>query len=38
VKEDGNKLKEMLKISDGQRKVPVIKDGDTVTVGYGGGS
>ena len=31
-------MKEMLKLSDGQRKVPVIKDGDAVIVGYGGGS
>jgi glutaredoxin len=30
------KLKEMLKHSDGQRRVPVIVDGDEVTVGYGG--
>jgi len=26
----------MLKLSKGQRKVPVIVDGDEVTVGYGG--
>lgn len=29
-------MEEMLKASDGQRKVPVIIDGDNVTVGYGG--
>ena len=31
-------MKEMLKLSEGQRKVPVIQDGDAVIVGYGGGS
>lgn len=29
-------MEEMLKASDGQRKVPVIIEGDNVTVGYGG--
>ena len=29
-------LNEMLKLSGGKRQVPVIVDGDKVTVGYGG--
>lgn len=29
-------MDEMLKASGGKRKVPVIVEGDTVTVGYGG--
>ena len=36
VKVDAAKLDEMLKYSKGQRNVPVIVEGDTVTVGYGG--
>jgi glutaredoxin 3 len=36
VKLDSNRLNEMLKYSDGVRKVPVIVDGNKVTVGYGG--
>ena len=36
VKSDKSKLEEMLKYSKGERKVPVIVDGDKVTVGYGG--
>ncbi len=36
VKEDSSKLDEMLRHSKGDRKVPVIVDGDKVTVGYGG--
>lgn len=36
VKKDSEKLKEMLKYSNGVRKVPVIVKGDKVTVGYGG--
>jgi len=30
------KLKEMLKFSNGVRKVPVIVEGDKVEIGYGG--
>ena len=30
------KLKEMLKHSKGKRSVPIIVDGGTVTVGFGG--
>jgi glutaredoxin 3 len=33
---DPEKLKEMMRHSKGQRKVPVIVDGDKVTVGFGG--
>jgi glutaredoxin len=33
---DADGLAEMLKLSKGQRKVPVIVEGKKVTVGYGG--
>ncbi len=36
VKMDSSKMDEMLKYSGGQRKVPVIVEGEKVTVGYGG--
>jgi glutaredoxin len=36
VKRDPAKLDEMLKYSRGQRNVPVIVDGEKITVGYGG--
>ncbi|MFX4262099.1 UXX-star selenoprotein family 1 [Pelotomaculum propionicicum] len=36
VQSDAEKLQEMLKLSGGVRKVPVIVDGGKVTVGYGG--
>jgi len=36
VKLDNKKLEEMLKLSGGVRKVPVIVEGGKVTVGYGG--
>ena len=36
VKADRSKLDEMLKHSKGVRQVPVIVDGDKVTVGHGG--
>jgi hypothetical protein len=36
VKEDKGKLDEMLKLTDGVRKVPVIVEGSEVTIGYGG--
>jgi hypothetical protein len=36
VKADKANLDEMLKHSGGQRKVPVIVEGEKVTVGYGG--
>jgi glutaredoxin len=36
VKSDESRLKEMLRHSDGARKVPVVVEGDKVTVGYGG--
>jgi glutaredoxin 3 len=36
VKVNAGKLEEMLKLSKGKRKVPVIVEGEKVTVGYGG--
>jgi glutaredoxin len=36
VREDKNMLEEMLKVSDGVRKVPVIVDGEKVQIGFGG--
>jgi glutaredoxin len=33
---DAEKMKEMLRHSKGKRAVPVIVDGGTVTVGFGG--
>lgn len=36
VKSDSKKLEEMLKLSGGVRKVPVIVDRGNVTIGYGG--
>ena len=36
VHDDPSKLQEMLQLSNGRRQVPVIVEGDTVTVGYGG--
>jgi glutaredoxin 3 len=36
VGSDLSKLQEMLNISGGIRKVPVIVDGGKVTIGYGG--
>jgi glutaredoxin len=36
VKSDSAKLQEMLNISGGIRQVPVIVEGDKVTIGYGG--
>lgn len=36
VKSDPEKLQDMLKRSGGKRQVPVIVDGDRVTIGYGG--
>jgi glutaredoxin len=34
--QDKDKLQEMLKISKGTRKVPVIVKGEKVEIGYGG--
>jgi len=34
--EDGRRLDEMLKFSGGVRKVPVIVEGDDVSIGYDG--
>jgi hypothetical protein len=36
VKADSKKLEEMLKLSDGVRKVPVIIEGEKVTIGFEG--
>jgi glutaredoxin len=36
VKKDKDKLQEMLKFSNGARKVPVIVKGENVDIGYGG--
>ena len=36
VKADSSKFEEMLRYSDGVRKVPVIVEWDKVTIGYGG--
>ncbi len=36
VKLDMSKMDEMLKLSGGERRVPVIVEGDKVTIGYGG--
>jgi len=33
---DSSKLGEMLEFSGGSRKVPVIVEGEKVTIGYGG--
>ncbi|GBC62727.1 glutaredoxin [Desulfonema ishimotonii] len=38
VIEDQSKIEEMLRLSGGQRKIPVIVEGDRITVGYGGGA
>ncbi len=38
MKADSTKLEEMLKYSKGVRKVPVIVEGNNVTIGYEGGS
>jgi hypothetical protein len=36
VKKDAAGMTRMLRFSHGQREVPVIVDGEQVTVGYGG--
>lgn len=36
VKADSDRLEEMLEYSGGVRKVPVIVEGEKVTIGYGG--
>ena len=38
VKSGADQLDSMLKHSNGVRKVPVIVDGDEVTIGYKGGT
>jgi len=36
VKKDHKKLDEMIKVTNGQREVPVIIEGQKVNIGYGG--
>ena len=36
IRGEKGKLEEMLRFSDGARKVPVIVEGDKVKIGYGG--
>jgi glutaredoxin len=36
VKQSRESMDEMLKWSEGRRQVPVIVEGDRVTIGYGG--
>jgi hypothetical protein len=36
VKSDPKLIDELMSVSGGKRQVPVIVDGDEVTVGYGG--
>ena len=36
VRSDPGKLEEMLRYSKGAREVPIIVEGDKVTIGYGG--
>jgi glutaredoxin len=38
VRADRTKLDEMLRYSKGVRNVPVIVEGDSVSIGYAGGS
>ena len=38
VKSDPDKMEEMLKLSSGKRRVPVIVEGGKVSVGYNNGS
>ena len=38
VRHDADKMKSMLKYSDGTRKVPVIVDQGDVTIGFNGGT
>ena len=36
VKKDRQQLEQMLQLTKGRREVPVIVDGDKVTIGFGG--
>ena len=36
VRQDATRLKEMLRFSKGDRSVPVIVEGEKVSIGYGG--
>jgi hypothetical protein len=36
VKEDAQAMAEMLQLTQGNRKVPVLVEGETVSIGFGG--
>jgi hypothetical protein len=36
VKKDRASLERMLAVTKGRREVPVIQDGDSITIGFGG--
>jgi hypothetical protein len=36
VKKDRQQLERMLKLTKGRREVPVIADGEKITIGFGG--
>jgi hypothetical protein len=36
VKEDAQALAEMLRLTEGNRRVPVMLEGDKVSIGFGG--
>lgn len=36
VKADPSRMEEMLRLSNGERQVPVIVEGEKVTIGFGG--
>jgi glutaredoxin len=38
VQQDQAKLDEMLRLSDGQRRVPIILEDGKISIGYAGGS
>jgi hypothetical protein len=38
VKQGADKLNEMLKLTNGERRVPVIVENDDIQIGYAGGS
>jgi glutaredoxin 3 len=38
VKQDAAALGTMLKLTRGERRVPVIVDGDSITIGFAGGT
>jgi glutaredoxin len=36
VKEDAQALEEMLRLTEGNRQVPVMVEGDRISIGFGG--